>query len=168
MAEQLGKSDASGQVELVVPPRLAGPAPDDDAATAVAAALSAVFSGTAAERDASLLGADEVGPILEQARSMYASMSPHLVISRVRFPEPDRAEVRFRFVLGGGPGGIDAQGEVVRRNGSWLVTPETVLRAVPGGMSRVTLTAGRVDSEPRPHALKQPNNGELPASPKGP
>lgn len=70
MAEQLDKSDASGQVELVVPPRVAGPVPDDAAATAVAAALSAVFSGTAAERDASLLGTNEVGPILEQARSM--------------------------------------------------------------------------------------------------
>lgn len=94
-------------------------------------------------------------------------MSPHLVMSRVRFPEPDRAEVRFRFVLSGGPGGIDAQGEVVRRNGSWLVTPETVLRTIAGGLSRVTLTAGPVDSEPRPHAPKQPNNGDLPASPEG-
>lgn len=164
MAEQLDESDASGQVELVVPPRLTGPAPDDEAVTAVAAALFAVFRGTAAERTAALLGDDEVGPMLEQARNMYASMNPQLVVNRVRFPEPDRAQVRFRFVLSNGPV-IDGQGEVVRRNGSWLVTPETVLRTVPQALSRVSLTAGTPIEASR-HAPEPPNNGDPQAGPE--
>lgn len=148
MAEQLSASDASGQVEVVVPPRLTGPAPDDQALMAVAAAFWAVFSGTGAERDAALLGAAEVGPVLEEARTRYAQMDPQLVVNRVRFPEPDRAEVRFRFLLNGGPGGLGGQGEAVRRDGAWFVTRETVLGVVPGGVvSRATAHYGLLRSQ---------------------
>ena len=137
MADQLRASDATGQVDVVVEPRVSGAVPDSEAVAEVTAAFYAVFSGDAQARDAALLDASVAGAVLEHAQGQYANMNPRFVVSRVRFPEPDRAEVRFRFVLHGGPGGIDGQGEAWRRDGRWLVTAETVLGIVPGGAGHV-------------------------------
>lgn len=137
MADQLRASDAIGQIDVVVQPRVSGAVPDADAVAEVTAAFYAVFSGDAAQRDAALLDASVAGAVLEQAQGQYANMNPRFVVSRVRFPASDRAEVRFRFVLHGGPGGIDGQGEAWRRAGRWLVTAETVLGIVPGGAGSI-------------------------------
>lgn len=137
MADQLRASDATGQIDVVVQPRVSGAVPDADAVADVTAAFYAVFSGDAERRDAALLDATVAGAVLEHAQGQYANMNPRFVVNRVRFPESDRAEVRFRFVLHGGPGGIDGQGEARRRDGRWLVTAETVLGIVPGGAGRI-------------------------------
>lgn len=144
MAQSLAAAAGGlGPIDVVVPPRLHGDAPDEAALGAVTAALFAVFGGgSAAERATTLEDAETLGPVIDQVTQQYAGFDPRLVVDRVRFPTADLAEVRFRFVLHGGPGGIDGVGQVVRRGEHWLVTRETVLTTLPGGHARIIASGG--------------------------
>ena len=138
MSDALAATDAQGPIDVVVPPRLHGEAPDAAAVAAVTAALFAVFGGgSPEERAVAVENPETLGPLIEQVTQQYLSLDPRLVVDRVRFPDADTAEVRFRFVLHGGPGGIDASGRVLRRDGRWVVTRETVINTLPGGGGRM-------------------------------
>lgn len=135
MSEALAGGPGSGRIEVAIPPLVSGPVPDGDAVELVADSFLRTFGGNDGDDRADVMeDAEELSPLLDHAgRAFGANLDPKTVIDRVRFPEPDVAEVRFRVLLRGSPDGMKFEGRAVRRHGRWLVTRSTVLSVIPGG-----------------------------------
>jgi hypothetical protein len=117
---------------LQLPPRVLGPAPKDPTAVAaVEAALRAAVGGRrrpAEEMDAAMEDGDELGPLVREAGQRYPGTGLRLVA--MRFLHDDHAQVRFEILVPRlgivGP----HQGDLVRRDGRWVVTRDTILRVI--------------------------------------
>lgn len=117
---------------LALPPRLFGPKPvDADAVAGVSAALRSTCGGhprPLEEMEAAMEDGAELAPLILQAGQRFPGTG--LNILGMRFLDEDHAQVRFEIVLGQAGGGIPFQGDVVRRDGHWLVTRQTVLTMI--------------------------------------
>ena len=134
MSDALADGPESGQIDVLIPPRVQGPVPDADAQGSVVEAFMRTFGGEAERRADFMENADELGPMLDHARNTFAAnLDPRVVVDRVRFPDPDSAEVRFRILLRGSPEGMRYEGRAIRSQGRWRVTRATVISVLPGG-----------------------------------
>jgi hypothetical protein len=128
-AEALDAARASGvsaYQPIHLPPRVFGAPPSDPEAVAgVSEALRiACGSPTTAEEKATVIEDGEVlAPLIVQASARAPGTS--LAVVAVRFLSEEHAQVRFEIVLPGG-GSFPFEGELVRRDGRWLVTRETI------------------------------------------
>lgn len=136
MSEALGRGTASGRIEVAIPPKVSGSVPDGDAVASVVDSFLRTFGAATERSDEVMEDAEELRPLLDQAGRMFgANLDPKTVVDRVRFPDPDTAEVRFRVLLRGSPDGMRFEGKAVRRSGHWLVTRDTVVSVLPGGFA---------------------------------
>jgi hypothetical protein len=114
---------------LQLPPRVFGPKPmDADAVAGVSAALRATCGGhprPLEEMEAAMEDGAQLAPLILDAGQRFPGTG--LSILGMRFIDDDHAQVRFEIVIGAGGGGMPFQGDVVRRDGRWLVTRGTVL-----------------------------------------
>jgi hypothetical protein len=121
----------TGETEVIVPPRVHGPVPDDDAAMAVATSFVLTFRSGYDQLDDHLEDPTELGPLLEQAGAQRSSGGQYSArVDAIRFPQPDRAEVRYQILQNGGPAGFAFQGSAILRDGHWLVSRETITRVL--------------------------------------
>ncbi|MBV8951211.1 MAG: hypothetical protein JOZ99_10075, partial [Actinobacteria bacterium] len=128
----------TGKTEVTLPPRVHGPAPDDEAPAAVAKAFAQTFGSGAVVSNDYVEDAEEMAGYIGQAGSRYGPLTQFTVrIDAIRFPDPDIAEVRFQMVMNAGPSGFPFQGAARRRDGTWRVTRDTVARVL--GTAGVTV-----------------------------
>jgi hypothetical protein len=127
----MDNADGSGEIEVALPappPRVHGPAPDDEAAAAIAGAFSRTFDSDEDRLDDALEDAVELGALLAQARGRAGPAASFAArVDGIRFRSPDLAEVRFQILMNGNPMG-SFQGSAARRDGHWRVTRETITR----------------------------------------
>ena len=92
-------------------------------------------SGTSGDMSQAMIeDAKELHPYLIEARARHPSVRSSIRVERIRFTNPDKAEVRFAVVFGVGQG-IKFEGWAFRHGDRWLVTRETVaLLLAPGGV----------------------------------
>jgi hypothetical protein len=129
----MDRAQGDGETEVVIPPRVHGAVPDDDAAAAVAKAFTMTFGSQFDDLDHYLEDATELGALLAEGARRHGGGSQYSArVDAIRFPRPDTAEVRYQIVMNGGPAGFPFQGSAVRRDGHWRVTRETVARALSG------------------------------------
>jgi hypothetical protein len=129
----MDRAQGDGETEVVIPPRVHGPVPDDDAASAVAKAFTMTFGSQYDDLDDYLEDTDELGPLLAEGARRHGGGSQYSArVDAIRFPHPDTAEVRYQIVMNGGPAGFPFEGTAIRRDGCWRVTRETVARALSG------------------------------------
>jgi hypothetical protein len=149
MSDALEAGPDSGRIEVAIPPQVSGPVPDADAVASVIQSFTRTFHGKVEEADRRaevMEDADEVGPMLDYAaRTFGANLDTRPLVDRVRFPDSNTAEVRFRILFRGSPEGMKFEGRAIRRRGRWLVTRETVVSVLPGGaaMGMGTTILGR-------------------------
>ncbi len=93
---EAGEVDQTGAVDF--PPRLFGHAPDDDAVRQVVASFRSTF-GPPAQEPAPCEDAEELAPFLLR---LSRDRSRHLLVTRVRFLDDDRAEVTIQSCVGAG------------------------------------------------------------------
>jgi hypothetical protein len=124
-------ADDTGEIEVRLPappPRVHGPAPDDEAASEIAWAFTRTFDSDEDQLDDALEDAAELGALLAQARGRVGPTTRFAArVDGIRFRSPDLAEVRFQILMNGNPMG-SFQGSAARRDGRWRVTRETVAR----------------------------------------
>jgi hypothetical protein len=120
----------AGETEVVIPPRVHGPAPDDEAALAIAKAFVLTFRTGYSDLDDYLEDPEEVGPLLEQGGQQRGGGQYSARVDAIRFLGPDTAEVRYQILMNGGPSGFAFQGSAARRDGKWRVTRETIARVL--------------------------------------
>ncbi len=130
----MDRAEGDGETEVVIPPRVHGPVPDEDAVAAVAKAFTMTFGSQYDDLDDFLEDAAELGALLAEAGRRHGGGGGQysVRVDAIRFPRPDTAEVRFQIVLNGGPAGFAFQGTALRRDGLWRVSRETVARVVSG------------------------------------
>jgi hypothetical protein len=121
----------TGEIEVRLPaprPRVHGPAPDDDAAAAIAGAFIRTFDSDEDQLDDDLEDAVELGALLTQARGRAGPAARFAArVDGIRFRSSDLAEVRFQILMNANPVG-SFQGSAARRDGHWRVTRETISR----------------------------------------
>jgi len=101
-----------------------GPAPDNEAAAAIARAFTRTHNSDQDQLD----DASELGALLAQARGRAGPGATFAGrVDGIRFRSPDLAEVRFQILMNGNPMG-NFQGSAARRDGHWRVTRETIAR----------------------------------------
>ena len=124
-------AQGDGETEVLVPPRVHGPAPDEDAALAVANAYVLTFRTGYSDLDDYLEDADELGVLLEHSGRQRGGGSQYSArVDAIRFPRPDAAEVRYQIMTNGAPTGFAFEGTASRRDGKWRVTRETIARVL--------------------------------------
>jgi hypothetical protein len=116
---------------LPLPPRVFGePAHTGEAALVVAAVRGAIASELPPDEQAACMedGARLV-PLIEQAGARFRGQQISLVIGALRFVAEHHAQVRYEIVIGGGPR-VPFTGDVVRRDGRWMVTRDTIVHMI--------------------------------------
>jgi hypothetical protein len=116
----------SGHEPLRLPPRVFGAQPPDDAAvSAVAEAFTVAIGGTGTEEERArhLEDGALLAPLLGRARARYPQ-SVGVVVQRVRFVAPARAQIRFAVLLDRTE--IPLEGEAVQQDGHWRVSRATI------------------------------------------
>lgn len=124
-------ADGTGEIEVTLPPRVHGDAPDAEAAMCVARAFVRTFGSEYDDLDDYLEDAAELGPLLRQGAVRFGPAA-HFTgrVNALRFPRPDVAEVRFQILMNGNPTGWQFEGTAARRDGKWRVTRDTVARVL--------------------------------------
>jgi hypothetical protein len=119
-------AQGNGETEVIIPPRVHGDAPDDDAPVAVARAFTLTFQSGYSDLDDYLEDATELGPLLERGGQQRGGGSYSARVEAIRFPRADIAEVRYQILMNGSPSGFAFQGSAVCRGGKWRVTRRTI------------------------------------------
>lgn len=131
---------------LRLPARVFGEPPDDNAVAEIVEVVDlALFSGPAGDamRAGALEDGERLAPMHPQARERYGNLELEQRLDRIRFVNPDVAEVRVAIGLVGGPG-MTFDGRVTRSGGSWKVSRDlfcAVLR--PSGVVDPAVEGGR-------------------------
>jgi hypothetical protein len=134
LKDAVDAAEGSGKTEVVLPPRVSGPIPDEGAPAAIAKAIAMVFGSEYDDLDDYLESATEMGEVLAQAGAQYTGSRFTGKVDRIRFTNDNLAEVRFQVCMNGAFNGFPFQGTAARgSDGLWRVTKETIWRVVPGG-----------------------------------
>jgi len=138
-ASDLLESAKPEQRSLHMPPRVFGEAPDDDTLHEVVGALRSALSVSTQEKVRSTVveDADRVAWMLVGLTGRLAAEPEDVRVVRVRFPTADTAEVRVEVSAVDGTQSL-ADGRVVRRDGHWVVSSDTVARLLGGTLPPVS------------------------------
>jgi hypothetical protein len=131
------------QRKLVMPPRVSGQPPDDEAVSAVVVALKTAFSASSDPEGwvAVVEGYAELEPLYHRHATRLSADPDATSVARVRFLTADLAEVRFEVMWSNGAMRT-FEGRVRRREGRWMVTEDTVASVLlPRGRSLPSGTA---------------------------
>jgi hypothetical protein len=129
LKQALDQTDATGEIEVVLAPKVHGPAPSDEAGAMVAKAFSRTFGSRYDALDDYLEDAEELGGLLRDGAGRYGpGVQFSARVDAIRFPRPDLSEVRFQILAGNAPMGYAFQGTATLHDGHWRVTRETVAR----------------------------------------
>jgi hypothetical protein len=134
LRDALDTGQPTGAIELRMPPRVHGDAPDEGAVGAVADAFVQTFGCEYHDLDDYMEDASTLGPQLAgRAQSFGPGARFTARVDRMRFTSPRRAEVRFQICMNGRPV-VTLGGAAVRgADDNWRVTRGTVMGVMPGG-----------------------------------
>ncbi len=122
--------------ELIMPPRVSGHPPDDQAVAAIVSALTVAISASTdpESRAAVVEGYAELQPLYRRYAERLGAGPHATTINRLRFLTADLAEVMFEIMWTNGAM-ASFEGRVRQREGHWMVTEDTVASVlVPRGM----------------------------------
>jgi hypothetical protein len=118
---------------MFLPPRVFGEASTPpETANDIATAFRVVFGSTSDEASQveHVEGGREMVDLLAEAASRVPGTTVATRVERIRFLDSHTADVRFQIGLGGGPHGPLFEGRAIEKEGSWLVSKDTVLRVL--------------------------------------
>jgi hypothetical protein len=131
----LGEAPAEAGRDVPMPPRVLGPDPDDPrAAREIEVAFRTAFGGpigrnvdsdpnTSPREDA-----ERLAPFIAQAAERHATIQiTRARVGRIRFVDPDEAEVQYSIQLAHMNQAVGFEGRAVRRDGRWLVSRDTTV-----------------------------------------
>ncbi len=124
----LARGDVAPGEELPFPPRVFGSTPDDRAVAEIVAAFRGLF-GPATVEQAARAGLEDLVPLLARAANRHPLRPGSTRVERLRFSDPDTAEVVFAVGLDDGSA-ASFTGAAVRREGGWVVTRQSVLEVL--------------------------------------
>ncbi len=124
----LEHGEAASDEELPFPPRVFGTAPDDAAVDEIVAAFRGLF-GPATVDHAGRAGLADLVPLLARAADRHPLRPGSTRVERLRFSDPDTAEVVFALGLADGST-PSFTGGAERRQGIWVVTRDSVLEVL--------------------------------------